>query len=123
MSRHQVSLRAAIATLTSEQRFAEVFRRGNLSVELYSPVETDGQTPHRQDEVYIVQEGQGRYQCGGETQAFGAGDVLFAAAGTEHRFLDFSDEFRVWVVFYGPDGGERSRSRTVLGQTYSEGCQ
>jgi hypothetical protein len=24
-----------------------------------------------------------------------------------HRFLDFSDDLTVWVVFYGPPGGER----------------
>jgi mannose-6-phosphate isomerase-like protein (cupin superfamily) len=120
MNRHRVSLQAAIDTLTPEQRVAEVFRHGCLSVELYAPVGSDRQTPHRQDEVYIVQQGQGRFECAGETQTFGTGDVLFAAAGTEHRFLDFSDDFRVWVVFFGPDGGERPGSRTVLGQTFSE---
>jgi mannose-6-phosphate isomerase-like protein (cupin superfamily) len=44
--------------------------------------------------------------CGDERQAFGAHDVLFAAAGVEHRFENFSDDFAVWVFFYGPDGGE-----------------
>jgi hypothetical protein len=32
----------------------------------------------------------------------GPGDVLFVAAHEEHRFVDFSDDFKVWVVFYGP---------------------
>ena len=31
---------------------------------------------------------------------------MLIAAGTEHRFEDFSDDLAVWVVFYGPDGGE-----------------
>jgi hypothetical protein len=30
------------------------------------------------------------------------------AAGTEHRFEDFTEDLAVWVVFYGPDGGEVS---------------
>jgi hypothetical protein len=32
--------------------------------------------------------------------------MLFVPAGVEHRFEDFSDDFAVWVVFWGPDGGE-----------------
>jgi hypothetical protein len=32
--------------------------------------------------------------------------LLFAHAGVVHRFEDFSDDFVVWVFFYGPDGGE-----------------
>jgi quercetin dioxygenase-like cupin family protein len=35
-----------------------------------------------------------------------AGDALFVAAGRPHRFENFSDDFVVWVVFYGPEGGE-----------------
>ena len=33
-------------------------------------------------------------------------DVLFVAAGDRHRFEQLSPDFRTWVVFYGPDGGE-----------------
>ena len=120
MSRHRVSLNDAVARLTGEQRFTEVLRRGRLSVELYAPLGTDGQTPHLQDEVYIVHQGRGRYTCDGETQTFEAGDVLFAAAGSEHRFLEFSDGFQVWVIFFGPDGGEHPESRTILGHAHSE---
>jgi hypothetical protein len=31
---------------------------------------------------------------------------LFVAAGTEHRFDEFSEDLAVWVVFHGPQGGE-----------------
>jgi hypothetical protein len=34
--------------------------------------------------------------------AIGTGDLLFAAAHAPHGFEDFSDDFAVWVVFYGP---------------------
>ena len=27
-------------------------------------------------------------------------------AGAVHRFVDFTDDFGTWVVFYGPEGGE-----------------
>jgi hypothetical protein len=35
-----------------------------------------------------------------------SGDLLFVAAGAEHRFEDFTDDLAVWVVFYGPCGGK-----------------
>jgi hypothetical protein len=34
------------------------------------------------------------------------GTFVFVAAGQPHRFEDFSEDFAVWVAFYGPDGGE-----------------
>lgn len=37
---------------------------------------------------------------------FGPGDFLFAPAGLIHRFEDFTDDLVVWVLFYGPEGGE-----------------
>ena len=98
----------------------EVFRRGTLSAELYAPRGRDPQTPHLQDEVYVVVSGCGTYVCGAERLEFGPGDFLFAAAGKEHRFEEFSDDFAVWVIFYGPHGGERPDSRHVLGQQLRE---
>lgn len=35
--------------------------------------------------------------CGGVRQPFAIGEVLFAAAGVEHRFVDFTDDFLTWV--------------------------
>jgi hypothetical protein len=32
--------------------------------------------------------------------------VLFVPADVEHRFEEFSDDLALWVVFYGPEGGE-----------------
>lgn len=52
--------------------------------------------------------GRGVFFHDGQREPFEAGDLLFVAAGTEHRFEDFTDDLAVWVVFYGPDGGEVS---------------
>jgi mannose-6-phosphate isomerase-like protein (cupin superfamily) len=38
---------------------------------------------------------------------FRAGDLLFVPAGETHRFETFSGDFTAWVIFYGPEGGER----------------
>ena len=83
-----------------------VFEHGSLVVKLYAPRGHDDQTPHSRDEVYVVARGSGEFVCDGARQAFVPHDVLFAAAGVEHRFDHFTDDFAVWVFFYGPEGGE-----------------
>jgi mannose-6-phosphate isomerase-like protein (cupin superfamily) len=54
----------------------------------------------------VIAKGRGRFDNGGEVVDFGPGDALFVPAGRAHRFIDFSDDFATWVVFYGPEGGE-----------------
>lgn len=85
---------------------AGVFTHGSLLVKLYAPRGTDAQTPHTRDELYVVARGRGMFRNGESRHAFGEGDVLFVSAGTVHRFEEFSDDLLVWVVFYGPEGGE-----------------
>lgn len=99
---------AALPAQTNDQlRFVTLFQRGTLSLELYAPQGDDRQTPHVQDELYVVVSGHGEFINGDERHLFQAGDVLFVPAGVEHRFVNFSDDFQTWVVFYGPDGGEQ----------------
>ena len=88
------------------ERFAEAFRHGSMSVELYAPVGSDPQAPHAQDELYFIHAGSGTFLLDGEAQAFEAGDCFFVPAGVEHRFTQFTPGFATWVVFWGPDGGE-----------------
>lgn len=88
------------------ERFTAAFHHGTLDVELYAPRGTDPQTPHRRDEAYVVIRGHGDFVHDGRRDAVAPGDFLFVAAGVAHRFEHFSDDFAVWVLFYGPDGGE-----------------
>jgi mannose-6-phosphate isomerase-like protein (cupin superfamily) len=88
-------------------RSATVFRHGTLLVKLFAPRGKDSQGPHAQDELYIVAKGSGWFINGGERIRFSRNDVLFVPAGVTHRFEDFSDDLMLWVVFYGPEGGER----------------
>lgn len=89
------------------KRFHIGFERGQLQVELYIPENEDLQQPHTRDEAYVVIEGSGRFQMGGQIVPFGPGDFLFVPAGMEHRFLDFGARMVTWVIFYGPEGGEQ----------------
>lgn len=83
------------------KRFVEVLERRDLAVELYAPRGHDPQKPHDRDELYVVATGTGDFLCGAGRTRFGPGDVLYVPAGVEHRFVDFSDDFAVWVVFIG----------------------
>jgi mannose-6-phosphate isomerase-like protein (cupin superfamily) len=88
------------------KRFATIFEHGTLQVEIYAPRGSDTQQPHTLDEVYFVAAGSGEFVCGETRTSFNPTDILFAAAGVAHRFENFSDDLAVWVLFYGPEGGE-----------------
>jgi len=51
--------------------------------------------------------GRGVFWDGAARREVAPGTVVFVAAGRPHRFEEFSDDFAVWVFFYGPAGGER----------------
>jgi len=83
-----------------------LFQRGTLNVRLSLPVRPNRQAPHEQDEIYVIVGGQGVLVHDGKRHAFETGDLMFIAAGTEHWFEDFTEDLAVWVVFFGPVGGE-----------------
>jgi mannose-6-phosphate isomerase-like protein (cupin superfamily) len=87
--------------------YAPLFGHGSMEIGIFCPRGQDTQEPHARDEVYVVIAGHGFFHKGDVYQACSAGDALFVAAGVEHRFEEFSDDFATWVVFYGPQGGER----------------
>jgi mannose-6-phosphate isomerase-like protein (cupin superfamily) len=104
----RATLQEGLARLPSPDgaRFADVFRHGTLQVGVYAPRGTDPQQPHERDEVYVVGTGTGTFYCDGNRAPFSPGDFLFVPAGIEHRFEAFTDDLAVWVLFYGPTGGE-----------------
>ena len=92
-------------------RSVALFEHGSLQVKMYSPRGRDSQTPHPRDEIYVVARGCGVFFDGASRRRFQTGDLIFAPAGSEHRFEDFTDDFAVWVMFYGPEGGELDSRR------------
>jgi mannose-6-phosphate isomerase-like protein (cupin superfamily) len=83
-----------------------MLQRGTLNLKLSLPVNPNRQTPHERDEIYVIVRGRGVLVHGDQRQSFETGDAMFIAAGIEHWFEDFSDDLAVWVIFYGPSGGE-----------------
>jgi mannose-6-phosphate isomerase-like protein (cupin superfamily) len=107
----RLTIEQALARLPGPdgKRFALLYTHGSLEVEVYAPPGRDDQTPHARDEIYVVMRGTGTFFIAGTRRRFGPGDFLFAAAGVEHRFEDFTDDFATWVFFYGPEGGEQDQ--------------
>lgn len=107
--RRRASAAEALARLPGAggERFAKVLEHGSLYVEIYAPRGSDPQQPHTRDEVYVVVSGSGEFVNGDARHAFAPGDLLFVPAGVPHRFENFTGDFAVWVIFYGPEGGER----------------
>ena len=105
---HVIHFAKARAGIPAGERSVNVLRRGSLDVTLGTPARPNEQTPHEQDEFYVAIRGRGVLFHDGRRDRFEAGDLLFVAAATEHRFEDFSDDLLVWRVFYGPRGGDAS---------------
>jgi len=83
----------------------EIFVRAGTSVELFAPRGEDRQTPHAQDEFYIVVSGHAELHVrdtDGNVRVLPArpGDALHVAAGVEHRFRAISGDFAAWAVFF-----------------------
>jgi mannose-6-phosphate isomerase-like protein (cupin superfamily) len=111
-SYQKITLSEALDRLPGPQgeRSVGLLEHGSLVVKLYAPRDNDPQTPHSRDEVYVIAQGSGEFVCAGSRQTFGPNDLIFARAGVEHRFENFSNDLAMWVMFYGPEGGEIDRS-------------
>ncbi len=98
-----VLLAAARALRPPEgSRAAEVFRDDHVWIRFAARPTSGPQVPHDRDEFYIVASGTARYRWDGGETMIGPGDMMFAAAHTPHGYDKFSEDFSVWVVFYGP---------------------
>jgi mannose-6-phosphate isomerase-like protein (cupin superfamily) len=91
----------------SGKRYSEFLRVPAMSAGVYVlPVGgADPQSPHQEDEMYYVVRGRGRMRAGSEDQAVSEGNVIFVAAGVEHRFHDIAEELMV-LVFFAPAESE-----------------
>ncbi len=103
------SLASGLARMPGPDRdqYDVLLRHGTLELGCYAPRGTDPQSPHTRDELYVVMRGSGWFVNGADRTRFQPGDALFVPAGQVHRFEEFSDDLALWVIFYGPEGGER----------------
>jgi mannose-6-phosphate isomerase-like protein (cupin superfamily) len=81
-----------------------VHRSPGLELGVYVLVapEPDTQQPHEDDEVYVVLEGRGTLETGGQVFHVATGDALFVEAGEEHRFTGY-ESLSLLVIFTRSD--------------------
>jgi mannose-6-phosphate isomerase-like protein (cupin superfamily) len=84
--------------------FVEQLRVAALSVGTYSiPAGgVDAQSPHREDEIYVVTAGAAVMEAGGERAAVRPGAVIYVPAREPHRFVEISEDFATLVFFAPP---------------------
>src|SRR5499426_822042 len=77
-----------------------VHRSPGLELGVYVLVapEPDRQSPHEDDEVYVVLEGRGTLQVEDEQIPVEVGKAVFVPAGAEHRFTGY-EGLSVLVIF------------------------
>jgi quercetin dioxygenase-like cupin family protein len=87
-------------------RYLEFLRKPSMSLGIYTlPAgATDGQSPHKQDEVYYVVSGKGKLRVENETQPAVPGAILFVAANAKHKFIEIEEELTL-LVFFAPAEG------------------
>jgi len=99
----RISLAEALVRVRSEPMpYALLFDHGDVAVEFFVPRGHDMQTPHAQDELYLVFSGSAELVRGKERIRCTAGDSLYVPALMEHHFESISDDFRTWVIYFGP---------------------
>jgi mannose-6-phosphate isomerase-like protein (cupin superfamily) len=77
-----------------------VHRSAGLEIGVYVLVapEPDRQSPHEDDEVYVVLEGRGTLEVEQENVELRGGHAVFVPAGAEHRFVGY-EQLSVLVIF------------------------
>ncbi len=84
-----------------EPRYFEFFDSNRLTGGLYRlPAGShDLQTPHLEDEVYVVLDGRARLRAGEVERDVGPGQVLVIRANTRHAFVNIAEDLTLLAVF------------------------
>jgi len=91
--------------VASDRPYFEFLRSEVLSAGLYvlEAGAVDGQSPHHEDEVYVVLAGRSRFTANDQTRDVAPGDTIYVAAGVQHKFHDITERLELIVVFAPPE--------------------
>ncbi len=86
--------------------YHEFLRAPALSAGLYvlEAGAADPQSPHAEDEIYVILQGRARFTAGDQTRPVAQGDVLYVRRAVPHRFHDITETLRIIVLFAPPEG-------------------
>ncbi len=114
---HHVNPDGSIETAFSDQApdeqvnipgvaYTEFDRRPGLSFGMYwlGAGVSDPQSPHTEDEIYVVVAGSGTIEVDGERHDLRVGSVISIPRNVEHKFVDISEDLALVVVFGPPEG-------------------
>lgn len=89
--------------------WAERLRVADLSVGTYSiPAGgVDDQTPHLEDEIYMVVRGRARLDTATGTADVGPGSVVYVPAGERHTFTQITEDLALLVIFAPAEGSRQ----------------
>ena len=62
----------------------------------------DDQTPHTEDEIYVVRSGRATLVTTSGIADVGPGSVVFVPAGERHKFTEISEDLALVVIFAPP---------------------
>jgi mannose-6-phosphate isomerase-like protein (cupin superfamily) len=95
---------------TEANHYEEHLRVSDLSVGTYSiPVGgIDDQSPHTEDEIYVVSRGRAKIVGPDGGLAVGPGSVVYVGAGEEHRFTEITEHLHLLVIFAPAEGSRTS---------------
>ena len=100
---------------SAPNHYVQQLRVDDLSVGTYSIPASglDDQSPHSEDEVYVVVGGHGRLVTEAGGVPVEPGSVIHVPAGEAHRFTDITEDLAILVLFAPPyqsrEGGQSSQ--------------
>ncbi len=82
-------------------RLHELISRPTMSLVVFHfPIGSkDMQSPHEEDEAYVVLEGKGRLKIESDEYEVKPGKILFVKRGTRHSFFDIEEDLTVLALF------------------------
>ena len=90
----------------ANRAYLEFLREPAMSAGLYvlPAGGKDPQSPHAEDEVYVILRGRARIRLGEEDRPVVPGSVVYVPAGLEHRFHDIDEDLEALVLFAPAEG-------------------
>lgn len=87
--------------------YYEVLRVESLSAGIYKLAAgaADRQSPHAEDEVYVILAGTGAVEIDGKREPVSTGSFVYVAKGVTHRFVEITEDLEIVVVFAPPESG------------------
>jgi mannose-6-phosphate isomerase-like protein (cupin superfamily) len=87
----------------TQARYLEFLRVPDLSMGLYvlKAGATDTQSPHDEDEIYVVSSGRAKVRVGDEDRELQPGSIVYVAKRVPHKFHSISEELHL-LVFFAP---------------------